>query len=383
MKHTTAPVALISMFPLLMACAGPATPFGAIDEIVPLPFFPEYQARQHCVGVLAESPSCRQLLIHHLRVSEPGEVREPQVDFIFRPPRQIWHQLSDFTIDVLSETPVSDPEFQIFYNVNDVTKVFLSHATVTGSEDRLSMRYAFRDLQLPASSQHEISIVFRPNPWAEAVEVNYSEPICRSDEQWSVRNTRPFDPDPSLLSLIEHLSIEGSTNPSLISGLIAQESGFEPEAVSWAKAIGLTQVTELADQELEKRFKNWPRNPDVSEMSVPLIKSMIKIGHINPDNDWRLNPAYSIQGGIEYLGIVSEYWSRADNRAILATLHLDSPDELLNVLLASYNSGPARVKQQIKNLKADWLMSEQLKEANRYVRKIRSYCYHFSREDNV
>lgn len=383
MRSAVVPVAFASLCPLLLACAGPATPFGAGDAIVPPRFYPDYQARQDCEGLLTHSPSCRRFLTDQLRATGTGEVRESHVDIEFNPPRQIWHELTDFSVDVLSETPISDPEFHIIYNGKDVTSVFLKHASVSESDDGLSMRYAFRDLQLTAGIQHAISVVFRPNPWAEAVEVEYSEPVCRPEEQWSIRNTRPFAPDPSLLSMIEHLSIEGKINPSLLAGLIAQESGFEPEAVSWAKAIGLTQVTEQADQELQKRFTDWPRNPEVSTMTVPVLKSMIKIGQINPENDWRLNPVYSIQGGIEYLGIVSGYWSRENNKQILVELSLDSPDDLLNVLLASYNSGPARVKHQINTLKSDWLMSDKLKEANKYVRKIRSYCYHFSREGDV
>jgi hypothetical protein len=375
--------AIALVLPALVACAGPATPFGAIDSILPPQFYSQYGSHELCSGGSSPWNACETYMIDKLRSGDIGEVKEPHVDISLNPPRQVWHDLVDFSVDVQSEAELIAPEIRVFYNQQDVTEIFLKHAVTSISEDQLSIRYTFRDLQLSSSEQSTISIAFRPNPWVAGAQVDYQEPICLANEQWSIRNTHPFAPDRSILAAIEQLSVNGKLNPSLMAGLIAQESGFEPEAVSWAKAIGLTQVTDQADLELLKRFSDWPRNPDVISLPVPVLKSMIRIGQINPHNEWRLNPERSIQGGIEYLGIVSEYWSREDNSELLQENDLLRPQDYLSVLLASYNSGPARVKSQIGTLGSMWLTSDRLKEARNYVRRIRSYCYHFSRAEDV
>ncbi len=365
-------------------CAGPATPFGAVNRLMPPKFYPDYQARHDCDGLLAHTESCRSIRRGQEGiVSEHADIRESHVDIGFQPARQIWHSMSRFKVSVFSERPIEDPEIVVLYNGTDVSESFLKNVEIDIDLGSHEVTYQFRDLQLPSGLNHDIQIGFRPNLYSSFTYAHYSEPVCSADEPWSVRTTAPFAPEEELLTAIEQNSVAREVNPSLVAGLIAQESGFSPVAVSWAKAVGLTQVTTSADHELRKRHPDWPRNPKIEKSSVAVVKSLIKLGTINSENDWRLHPEMSIAGGIEYFKILEDYWAMERNRQVLIEHGLDGEEDLLEVLLASYNSGAARVKNQIVQRQKDWISSDKLKEARKYVRRIRSFCYHFSREEEV
>lgn len=178
--------------------------------------------------------------------------------------------------------------------------------------------------------------------------------------------------------MIDTTASKSKYNPSLLAGIVAQESGFDPKAVSWAKALGLTQVTPLAEEEIIKGHTNWPRYPNLNDMSFLKIKTKILTGEITAQKEWRLNPEYSLRGGISYLTYLNEYWSMPDNMKVVKSLPGDEEINLSRVILASYNSGAARVKSIIKKKKVKWLEHESLKEAYKYIHKVSSYCYHFS-----
>jgi soluble lytic murein transglycosylase-like protein len=58
-------------------------------------------------------------------------------------------------------------------------------------------------------------------------------------------------------------------------------------------------------------------------------------------------------------------------------------DLLINLLLASYNSGPYRVKRALIRKGPTWLEAKELREAKKYVKKVKSYCYHFSKNNTL
>ena len=95
-----------------------------------------------------------------------------------------------------------------------------------------------------------------------------------------------------------------------------------------------------------------------------------------------MNPRYSLQGGATYISYLKRYWSLPNNEKIVRSLPGDYRRNLSEVILASYNSGAARVKAAIVTKSKDWKKHRKLKEANKYVKKVSSYCYHFSTEDN-
>ena len=182
----------------------------------------------------------------------------------------------------------------------------------------------------------------------------------------------------SVRNAVEAISSDEGVNPSLVAGLIAQESAFNPMAVSSAKAIGLTQVTELAGKHVLATYKDYPTYPNLNEYSVPMIKTLIVTGEVNSDNEWRLNPQTSIKGGIHYLKFVENYWLKKNNRLLMLEHYKNENEILDDLILASYNSGPFRVKTALSKKGTNWLQSDKLGEARKYVRKVKSYCYHFA-----
>ncbi len=93
--------------------------------------------------------------------------------------------------------------------------------------------------------------------------------------------------------LIEQAAARYGIDPSLLYGLIEQESGFDPSATSSAGALGLTQL---------------------------MPSTAASLGVTEP-----LNPAQSIEGGARYLsGLLHQFGGNIANA------------------LAAYNAGPAR-----------------------------------------
>jgi soluble lytic murein transglycosylase-like protein len=97
-------------------------------------------------------------------------------------------------------------------------------------------------------------------------------------------------------ALIEQAAARNGVDPAVLHGLIQQESGFDPNAVSSAGASGLTQL-------------------------MPGTASTL--GVANP-----LDPVESIEGGARYLGeLMSQFGGNTEDA------------------LAAYNAGPGAVEQ--------------------------------------
>ena len=112
------------------------------------------------------------------------------------------------------------------------------------------------------------------------------------------------------------------------------------------------------------------------------IKALVALGKINEKNEWRLSHDRSIQGGISYLKYIEQYWSSFDPlvQRKLASLDTNKKDnEMVDLILASYNSGPYRVRRNLDKLGTNWLEATNLGEARKYVHNVKSYCYDFAR----
>lgn len=262
------------------------------------------------------------------------------------------------------------------YNNKEVTNTFLKSATLQEGPEK-QVQYIFKKLNLKPDRRHQIDIYWRSNNENSFSHLAYLPPDCPMSTSQSIASTEPFNPRPEYINSINNTAQSQQLNPSLLAGLIAQESGFNPTRVSHAKAIGLTQVTSIADEEIKKIKPDWQSDPRIEKLSVAEIERLINRQEISPRQDWRLSPTQAIEGGALYINYLINYWNLTENKNLLTT---NPKIETTEVILASYNSGAARVKSKIKEHGEQWLDDEELKEAFKYVNSIESYCYHFSEE---
>jgi len=337
-------------FPLLtVGCVGPTTPFGAIDDLLPKS---------------TEMPDGKEA------------AKSSPVKISFKPKHQVLHDKNDFIVEIKDKTKIPDlKDVKLIYNSIDVTDKFLAHSEVKKSIKDQSLQLTFNNLRLKTGIDSDIRIFYSSGKGTYAS--LFTAPTCDFFEKRDVHAVKGFRPPDEYLIWLHDISRNNRLNASLLAGVVAQESGFNPKAVSWAKALGLTQITPLAEEQIMTNQKSWPRR-DIASLSYVELKTKVLTGEINEETDWRLSPKYSIQGGAEYMKYLHSYWEDSENRKLLKSLHGDSGTNFSKVILASYNSGPARVKNVLQNKGDRWLEDENLKEARRYIRLVFSYCYHFS-----
>ena len=367
---------LAFFFFLLSSCSGPSSPFGSIEKLTPpMPLrVTEEQAAKGEVTKDSNSAATQEEDIANLPKIDML-LHEPH--FQFYPPRQVLHRESHLKVVIDSESPLTDNyQLAFFYNGDDHSDTVLDHARITISEDRLRITVDIENLKLPSRLNHDIMVFLKPSPQNPSIGASYQEPECPIHKNLTITDTEDFNTTPDIIKLIVNESRRHHMNPALIAGLIAKESSFNPTAVSWAKAVGLTQMTELADKEIADQFKAWPRNPLISEYSAPIVKSMIITGQINSKNEWRLDPRRSIIGGIAFLQYLIEYWNKSEFKS-----HIESSRELNGIILGSYNAGAARVKNAYQKLGKKWNQEGNLSGLLSYRNTINSLCYHFSHQE--
>lgn len=334
---------LASLF--LTACAGPISPFG---------------------GVEVWSGDGEKIFY---RTAEM-----PASEFSMSPKRQVLHRESDFTLKFNLKKPASASQLKVTYNNKDVTNTFLKSTSIK-SDVASSIEYVFNKLKLRPDKHHDINVYWSPSGNGIYSRISYLPPVCFLKDDFSLVSTKPFRPGKEIIKSIKDIAKDQQLNPSLLAGLIAQESGFKPTTVSYAKAVGLTQITPVAEEEIKKMRPDWPSDPRIDELNFLTINEMILNKEINRSQDWRLNPPMAIEGGALYLNYLIDYWSTGENKALL---NVNPNISLTSVVLASYNSGPLRVKNKIKADGELWLENNELREAYKYVNSVSSYCYHFS-----
>lgn len=302
----------------------------------------------------------------------------------FNPTRQVLHGPTEFRVRIRDPLGIP-PEHKVvvMHNGYDVSAAFKGQSEKLLLPDQQEIEIAFPMLRIPASEEHEIDVYyFRESSSAAPVaRAEYLAPTCSPFQRDSVANTGSFFVPKKMLYMINRVASKGDYNPSFVTALIAQESGFRNSAVSWAKAMGMTQVTPPAEQMIISKFPNFPQYPGLNEMTVPHIKALIAAGIVNGNNEWRLDDEMGVKGGVAYLNYVRQYWSSPENKDLIQSVFRNKELGLARVILASYNSGPYRVKRALHRSGARWLDAEDLSEAKRYVRRIFSYCYHFSQPE--
>jgi soluble lytic murein transglycosylase-like protein len=337
----------------LTACVGPTTPFGSETHLVQ-----ETKAREPA------SDNNKSRARYKIR---------------FHPDKQVLHDKTDFSIEVKSNRPITDKtHLQISYNGWDVTSTFLANAHVHKSNDNRTQIYLFKSLRLKTLDTNDIKVQVVDEKGLGLSTEFFEEPHCSINDKAQLAHLGEFHAPESYIELIERVSRQGETNPSFLAGVVAQESGFNPKAVSWAKAIGLTQITPLAENELLEHVEEWPRYPGINSLSYLTLKTKIHLGEIDADKEWRLNPEKSLVGGLTYFQYLKNYWNLKDNKKLVDSLGGNRDQVLTELILASYNSGASRVKRAVVTREHNWKKDESLKEAVRYIKKVSSYCYHYT-----
>jgi len=269
---------------------------------------------------------------------------------------------------------------RIRYNGADVSKMFLQQSKITVDREDSRITIENPSVRLPSTEDSHIELSYRSSSGAKAKAV-YGPPVCYAFRPRKVLSLGDFKPEGTIIQTIESLSQQRGVSSAFFTALVAQESGFNPKSVSWARAIGLTQVTELASQEVRAEFWNWQSFPGIERMPFPRLKFMIESGRINAKNEWRLNEERSIEGGMAYVRQLSQRWGNEENLKRVRKIY---PDPLMTdivltqLLLASYNSGFSRVSNALENYGREWIKAPELQEARKYVNRIFSYCDYFA-----
>tara|TARA_R110000868_G_scaffold202649_4_gene450349 strand:- start:364 stop:1455 length:1092 start_codon:yes stop_codon:yes gene_type:complete len=311
----------------------------------------------------------------------------------FYPPRKLWHRSFDLTVTIRDEAGLDEnSKIHFFYDGEDVTARVISYARSQYSGDDKEVKFVIPAFRLLPEQDRALVVTYAkldPMGNDQIFGKVYEEPYCpMKDLQTIASNTnlKGFNASEKVLEQIKTLSAFNQMNPALIAGLIAQESSFDPRAVSTAKALGLTQITAPAEthvlEDLGERAALWPRYPGISKMNPLRIKALIALGRINENNEWRLAHDRSIQGGIAYLKYIEQYWNSFSPMVQRQLASMDPErrqSEIVDLILASYNSGPYRVRRNLDRLGTNWLSANNLGEARKYVHNVKSYCYDFAR----
>lgn len=374
----------------LGACAGPMDPFGAKPLIQTPQALHQQNENESDTVVIAYADIEPSLSASSL---SRAPAAQNMLSINFHPARKLWHRSFDLNVTIADNEKIPpNSKINFFYDGQDVTERVLKIAQIKYSANGTKIRYkipAFR--LLPEHDKPLVVTYTKLDPLGndQMIAKIYEEPHCPLSELQQL--TKPtqeqgFNASTELFDQIRILASFHHINPAFLAGLIAQESSFDPRAVSTAKALGLTQITALAEKhildDLGERATDWPRYPGLEKMNPLEIKAMIKMGKINAGNEWRLAHERSIQGGIAYLKYIQQYW-RSFAPAVdrqLASLHQNKKvDTMVDIILASYNSGPYRVRKNLNHLGPRWLEAHDLGEARKYVHKVKSYCYDFAR----
>jgi hypothetical protein len=310
--------------------------------------------------------------------------RDPEIRF--DPPRQVLH--GAHTLKVIVDDPkgaTDNSGLRIRYHGHDVTRSFLmqakfGHETLPGGGTRLIAEVPW--VRLSPLSEHMIEVDYARPGSERRYRSRLMPPVCRAFERTALKGLDSFKPEPQLVQSIEQISREMGFNPAFTAALIAQESGFNPQSVSLSRAMGLTQVTPLAEEEVSGVFSRWPRYEGSNTFPAPVLKYLVMSGEINGQNEWRLNPDRSIRGGLLYAQRLADRWVDSESFSKVSwTGSTDADVEVARtrLVLASYNSGYARVVQAIGRHGSAWLTAPELREARRYVNRIFSYCEAFER----
>lgn len=294
------------------------------------------------------------------------------------PSRQVLHSPSRLTLFVTD--PLGDlGQFRLIikYNGEDVTQKMLARAKIeTRPIDRLVI-LNLGSITLSSIEQHQLDFYYKSTS-GRVAHTRLEAPNCPAHTAYKIQNTGEFTASDDLLRTIHHAARSRNFNPAFLAGLIAQESGFDPLKVSWAKALGLTQVTRVAELEISRNYPHWPRYSALEGLHANDIKALIDAGILRDHNEWRLHPGMSIEGGTTYLSYLESRWASKEYRSLIENTFMDADEAASRLILASYHSGFTRVLTALQREGSLWLEAQELREARNYVNRVTSYCHAFT-----
>jgi hypothetical protein len=265
-------------------------------------------------------------------------------------------------------------KYSLVYNGKKLNRWWESESIEMNSK-RTEASINFQNISLLPGLKNDIVFLYYPRNNEKPLSYKFKGPECDLTKHEIVKSISKFKVNEKTINYINHISKKYNINPSLLTSLVAQESSFNSNAVSTSRAIGLTQVTPIADKDIRVKKTNWPTYPDSEKISYLNLKYKVFRGDINKLNDWRLDKYKSLEGGALFLRKLSDYWNKKKNIKLLESKFKDIPKT--DIILASYNSGASRVKRNIKKYNKDWIWSDELGEARKYVMNIKSYCHTF------
>lgn len=336
---------------ILCSCAGPTSPFGAVNKLTPV-----------------EKT--------HTDISLVALETDNNYSVDFYPKQQFYHKRDTLRLDIKGKDKIPNiKNLRLIYNATDLTELFLKNSTHKLFPNENLIRIEFDALKLSARQVHQISFMYMDE--LRHYSYKYGNPTCSINKSLPARGLHGFTTPPEYLGLVNLSGREEKINSSLIAGLVAMESGFNPFAVSSAKAIGLTQITDIAQQQIDKKTSQWPRR-DLSSVSYAQIKDEITAGEFSHEADWRLEPGLSLKGGASYLKYIVSFWNLKEQKQLLQEANITTDEQVTDIVIASYNSGPDRIKKYIQKNKNNWLQDPELENVRYYINMIYSYCNDFS-----
>ena len=345
----------------LSGCLGPTTPLGAVDR---------WRGEDGAPVAGADAPA---------EAAEKAQIR-------FFPSVQRVHGPYTWQVAVVDPHAADRPDarrLRVFYNGLEVTASarfqFRVAYRLAGAGEREALLLEMPHLRLPPLDDHEIVVEYTPARGLPLA-ARYHFPAVRDLEaEEALAGTEPFSVSPRVLEAVFEASRHYRLNPVLLAALIAQESSFNPHAVSKARAIGLTQITHLAERDIAAAFPHWPRYRGIERLSRSRLRALIP-QVVHGGNEWRLDPVKSVWGGAHYLAYLRTRLTHERNRPKLGLGGEDEDRILAEACLAAYNSGLTRTLSWLSRHGGQWLDQGDAREARRYVRKILSFYGAFREE---
>ena len=346
-------VYIICIFIITVSCAGPTTPFGG-----------------------------NVFIAQKIDIDKSRNSSISNIDISSTPKRQYYNSPYNLTLTI------KDPKFSlktfkydIVYNNHKLNRWFKTEEIKIKDQNKGHISIHFKNLSILPGNINKISFLYYPAGSKNPITYKLKVPECYKNIQIEKINISPFRVNNKLVKNIESIADKYGYNQALIAALIAQESSFRPNQLSVAKALGLTQITPLAHEEIIKVKNDWKIYPKFKKLPYLNLKTKLISNIINDENDWRLDNKKAIEGGVIYLEYLSKYWGTPEKKKILKDV-FKKEIPTTDILLASYNSGAYRVKKSIIKNKEEWLFDKSLNEARKYVMNIKSYCHSFKGVNN-
>ncbi len=195
-----------------------------------------------------------------------------------------------------------------------------------------------------------------------------------------------------------------AVNPAFVAGLLAKESGFEPQAASPAGAYGIAQLTPTGDTDLRTRagtpafawmlpeIQAWPRDPLLRAGGPAALQEGQRLAALPLDSaaarDYLFDPVLEARAAVFWLRMLEAIWTtdvwpgaygafaRAKlNGAGAAPL---TELQLLDLSTVSYNQGVEYVRGLLLQWGPAWTGHLDPEPAD-YLERVRTYTRLFQR----